>query len=101
MKTVALLIASSFTFAAAPAYAGPCSQEIDVVTQLVSGGGSASSLGTAASAVLASGAEEAAPATDPKALFAWQEAKKADAAGDEPTCMEYITQAKKLLGLIN
>jgi hypothetical protein len=100
MKTAALLIASSFTFAAAPAYAGPCSKEIEIVTQLMSGGGSASTLGTAASAVLSSGAEEAAPATDPKALFALQEAKKADAAGDEPTCMEYITQAKELLGVI-
>jgi hypothetical protein len=101
MKTVALLIASSSIFTAASAYAGPCSKEIDAVTQVVGGGGSASSLGTAGSTILGSGAEQAAPATNPKALMALDEAKKADAAGDEPTCMEYITQAKQLLGLIN
>ena len=100
MKTVALLIASSFIVVAAPAFAGPCSKEIEAVTQVLSSGGSTSSLGTAASTILTSSAEEAVPATNPKAYYALQQAKEADHAGDEPTCMEYITQAKELLGLI-
>ena len=101
MKIVVLLIAGISIFAVAPAYAGPCSEEIEIVTQFLSGGGSASSLGTAASSVLASSAESAAPrAASPEVLEAVTGAKKADAAGDEPTCMEYITKAKDLLGLI-
>jgi len=100
MKIVALLIASSCIIVAAPAFAGPCSKEIGVVSQVLSSGGSTSSLGTAASTLLTSSAEESAPATDPKAYFALQQAKKADHAGDEPTCMDYIKQAKELLGII-
>ena len=110
MKTLALLIAASCIFVVVPAYAGPCSKEIAMVTQLLSGGGSAPSLGSAASTVTSTGtlsgvaggtsAGSTKRAVSPEALDAVDQAKKADAAGDEPTCMEYITKAKELLGLI-
>ena len=42
----------------------------------------------------------AAPAASPEALSSVEEAKMADAAGDEAGCMEYIGKAKELLGLV-
>ena len=109
MKIAALLIAAGVVVAAVPAYAGPCSKEIEMVTQLLSGGGgSMSSLGGATSAVpstgtlgaVTGGSGAAAPAASPEALESVEQAKQADAAGDETSCMEYITKAKELLGLI-
>lgn len=108
MKIAALLIAAGVVVAAVPAYAGPCSKEIAMVTQLLGcGGASASSLGGAAmpstgslSAVTGGSGAAAVPEASPEALESVEQAKKADAAGDETSCMEYISKAKELLGLI-
>jgi hypothetical protein len=40
------------------------------------------------------------PAASPEALESVEQAKVADAAGDEAGCMEYIGKAKELLGLV-
>ena len=113
MKIVTLLIAASFVCVALPAQAGVCTKEIEMVTQLLSGGGtpsvgsvapaapSTSALssvtgGGAAAGALGSGVPEASP----EALESVEQAKAADAAGDEASCMEYIGKAKELLGLI-
>jgi len=110
MKMITLLATASFIVIAAPAHAGPCSKEIAAVTQLLSGdtSGALSSLaGTSSvpstgtlSAVTGGGSGGAAPAASPEALEAIDNAKTADAAGDETSCMDYINQAKQLLGLI-
>lgn len=110
MKMIVLLATASFVVIAAPAHAGPCSKEIATVTQLLSGdtSGVLSSLGGATSSVpqagtlsaVTGGSGRAAPAASPEALEAIDQAKQADAAGDETSCMDYINQAKQLLGLI-
>jgi hypothetical protein len=114
MKIVTLLIAASFVCVALPAHAGVCTKEIEMVTQLLSGGGAAApSVGSVApaapstsalSSVTGGGAAGAlgsgAPAASPEALESVEEAKMADAAGDEASCMEYIGKAKELLGLV-
>ena len=111
MKFVTLLIAAGLVCAALPAHAGICTKEIAMVTKLLGGGG----LGSAAPAVpsagststlstvtgggaLGSGATSVANAK--QATEAVDQAKVADAAGDETSCMDYINQAKQLLGLI-
>src|SRR5512134_221423 len=113
MKIVTLLIAAGLVCVALPAQAGVCTKEIEMVTQLLSGGGaSAPSVGSVAPAApstsalssvtgggAAAGALGAAPAASPEALESVEEAKMADAAGDEASCMEYIGKAKELLGL--
>jgi hypothetical protein len=119
MKISALLIAAGFICVAIPAQAGPCSKEIDMVMKFINGGGgSAASVGSAASsassmdssnalsavtggsAAGALGSGAAASAASPEALSAVDQAKTADAAGDETSCMEYIGKAKQLLGLV-
>ena len=116
MKIVTVLTAAALICAAVPAHAGICTKEIEMVTQLLSGGGSAPSVGSAApavpstssagalSAVTGGGAAGAlgsgAPAPSPEALESVEQAKVADAAGDEASCMEYIGKAKELLGLV-
>jgi hypothetical protein len=108
MKIVTLLVAASFVCVALPAHAGVCTKEIAMVTQLLSGGGaSAPSVGSVAPAApstsalsSAVGGGSAAPEASPEALEAVEEAKTADAAGDETSCMEYIGKAKELLGLV-
>jgi hypothetical protein len=115
MKIVTLLVAASFVWVALPAHAGVCTKEIEMITQLLSGGGgSAPSVGSAApaapgtstlSSVAGGGAAagalgSAAPAASPEALESVEQAKAADAAGDETSCMEYIGKAKELLGLV-
>ena len=115
MKIVTLLIAASFVCVALPAHAGVCTKEIEMVTQLLSGGGgsapSVSSVAPAApstsalSSVTGGGAAAGAlgsgvPAASPEALESVEQAKAADAAGDEAGCMEYIGKAKELLGLV-
>lgn len=119
MKMSALLIAAGFICVAVPAQAGPCSKEIDMVMKFVNGGGSAASVGGAASstssmnstsalsavtgggsAAGALGSGAAASAASPEALSAVDQAKTADAAGDETSCMEYIGKAKQLLGMV-
>jgi hypothetical protein len=115
MKMVTLLTAAGFICAALPAQAGVCTKEIEMVTQLLSGGGaSAPSVGSVAPAapstsaltsVAGGGAAagalgSAAPAASPEALESVKQAKAADAAGDEASCMEYIGKAKELLGLV-
>jgi hypothetical protein len=115
MKIVTLLIAASLVCVALPAHAGVCTKEIEMVTQLLSGGGaSAPSVGSVAPAApstsalssatggdAAAGAlGSAAPEASPEALESVEEAKMADAAGDEASCMEYIGKAKELLGLV-
>ena len=113
MKIVTLLVAASFVCVALPAHAGVCTKEIEMVTQLLSGDGSAPSVGSVApaapstsalSSVTGGGAAGAlgsgAPAASPEALESVEEAKMADAAGDETSCMEYIGKAKELLGLV-
>ena len=114
MKIVTLLIAASFVCVALPAHAGVCTKEIEMVTQLLSGGPAAPSVGSVApaapstsalSSVAGSGAAagalgSAAPAASPDALESVEQAKVADAAGDEAGCMEYIGKAKELLGLV-
>jgi hypothetical protein len=114
MKIVTLLIAAGFVGVALPAHAGVCTKEIEMVTQLLSGGGSAPSVGSVApaapstsalSSVTGGGAAagalgSGAPATSPEALESVEQAKAADAAGDEASCMEYIGKAKELLGLV-
>jgi len=97
MKSIAMLIAASFISVAAPAYAGPCSKEIATVTQFLGGSGSTTD---ALSAVAPAAGAGAAPVASPEALEAVNGAKKADAAGDETSCMDYITKAKDLLGLL-
>ena len=98
-----MLIAAGFVRAALPAHAGVCTKEIEMVTQLLSSGGSAPSVasvapaastsalssvtgGGAAASALGSGA----PAASPAALESIEEAKMTDVAGDEARCMEYI-----------
>jgi hypothetical protein len=120
MKISALLIAAGFICVAVPAQAGPCTKEIDMVMKFINGGGgSAASLGSAASsassmnstsalsavtgggsAAGALGSGTAASAASPEALSAVDQAKTADAAGDETSCMEYIGKAKQLLGMV-
>jgi hypothetical protein len=112
MKIVTLLVAASFVCVALPAQAGVCTKEIEMVTQLLSGGGSAPSVGSVAPAAPSTSAlssatgggaaalGSAAPAASPEALESVEEAKMADAAGDEASCMEYIGKAKELLGLV-
>ena len=111
MKITVLLAAASFVAIVSPAYAGPCSKEIAAVTKLLSGdtSGALSSLAGTTSAPSTStlsavtggsGAAAAAPAASPEALEAIDNAKQADAAGNEASCMDYIKQAKELLGLI-
>lgn len=114
MKKAILLIATGLVLASASAHAGPCSKEIEMVTQFLNGGGSATSLGSAAPAVpsteslntmAGAGAATGAlggktPSASPEALDAVTKAKTADAAGDEASCMEYISKAKQLLGLV-
>lgn len=116
MKTVILVLAASLVATFTPAYAGPCSQEIAMVTKLLGGGGSASSvagaaapsIGGAATGALGTGtpsAADAAGAMSPaagnaEALQNVQLAQKADQAGDETSCMDYISKAKQLLGLV-
>jgi len=111
MKIVTLLVAASFVCVALPAQAGVCTKEIAMVTQLLSGGGSAPSVGSVAPAAPSTSALSSAvgggaaagataPAASPEALEAVEEAKTADAAGDETSCMEYIGKAKELLGLV-
>ena len=115
MKIVTLLVAASFVCVALPAHAGVCTKEIEMVTQLLSGGGAAapsvgsvapsapstSALSSATGGGAAAGAlGSAAPAASPEALESVEEAKMADAAGDEASCMEYIGKAKELLGLV-
>ena len=114
MKIVTLLIAASFVCVALPAHAGVCTKEIEMVTQLLSGGAAAPSVGSVApaapstsalSSVTGGGAAAGAlgsgvPAASPEALESVEQAKAADAAGDEAGCMEYIGKAKELLGLV-
>lgn len=114
MKTASLLIAAGFVVASNAAQAGPCSKEIEMVTQFLKGGGTAPSVGAAApalssteslSAVAGAGAAAGAlggktPAASPEALSSLKQAQAADAAGDETSCMEYIGKAKQLLGLL-
>jgi hypothetical protein len=114
MKIVTLLVAAGFVCVALPAQAGVCTKEIEMVTQLLSGGGSAPSVGSVApaapststlSSAVGGGAAagalgSAAPAASPEALESVEQAKAADAAGDETSCMEYIGKAKQLLGLV-
>lgn len=113
MKTVILVLAASLVVPFAPAYAGPCSQEIAMVTKLLGGGGSASSVAGAAApsvggaatgalgtAVPSAGAGATNPAGNAEALQNVQLAQKADQAGDESSCMDYISKAKQLLGLV-
>ena len=114
MKIVTLLIAASFVCVALPAHAGVCTKEIEMVTQLLSGGGAAApSVGSVAPAApstsalsSATGGERqrarwlGAPAASPEAFESVEQAKMADAAGDEASCMEYIGKAKELLGLV-
>ena len=112
MKIVTLLVAASFVCVALPAHAGICTKEIEMVTQLLSGGGgSAPSVGSVAPAAPSTSALSSAigggaaagsgvPEASPEALESVEEAKMADAAGDEASCMEYIGKAKELLGLV-
>jgi hypothetical protein len=115
MKKVILLIAAGLVLSSASAFAGPCSKEIEMVTQFLRGGGSAvPSVGSAAPAVpstdslntmagssAATGALGGkAPSASPEALSSLKQAQTADAAGDETSCMEYIGKAKQLLGLV-
>jgi hypothetical protein len=115
MKVVTLLIAASFVGVALPAHAGVCTKEIEMVTQLLSGGGAAapsvssvapaapstSALSSATGGGAAAGAlGSGVPEASPEALESVEEAKMADAAGDEASCMEYIGKAKELLGLV-
>ena len=113
MKKAILLIATGLVLASASAHAGPCSKEIEMVTQFLNGGGSAaSSLGGAAvpsteslNTMAGSGAATGAlggkaPSASPEALSSLKQAQTADAAGDETSCMEYIGKAKQLLGLV-
>jgi hypothetical protein len=108
-----LLVAASFVCVALPAHAGVCTKEIEMVTQLLSGGGtpsvgsvapaapSTSALSSATGGGAAAGALGAgAPTASPEALASVEQAKAADAAGDEASCMEYIGKAKELLGLV-
>ena len=97
MKSITVLIAASFISVAAPAYAGPCSKEIAMVTQFLSGSGSTTD---ALSAIAPAAGAGTTPAASPEALEAVNAAQEADAAGDEPSCMDYITKAKDLLGLL-
>jgi hypothetical protein len=115
MKIVTLLIAASFVCVALPAHAGVCTKEIEMVTQLLNGGGaSAPSVSSVAPAARGAGALSSvtgggaaadalgsgAPAASSEALESVEQAKVADAAGDEASCMEYIGKAKELLGLV-
>ena len=113
MKIVTLLIAASFVCVALPAHAGVCTKEIEMVTQLLSGGGDPRRASAALRRRLPARARSArppaagggalgsaAPAASPEALESVEEAKMADAAGDEASCMEYIGKAKELLGLV-
>ena len=115
MKIVTLLMAAGLVCAAAPAHAGPCTQEIEMVTKVLGGGGmSAPSVGSAAPAVPSTGSTSTlgavtgggaagtlgSGAASPEALSAVEQAKTADAAGDEASCMEYIGKAKELLGVV-
>ena len=107
MKIVTLLIAASLVCVALPAQAGVCTKEIEMITQLLSGGGTPS-VGSVAPAAPSTSALSSAvggkaaptPEASPEALEAVEEAKTADAAGDESSCMEYIGKAKQLLGLV-
>ena len=97
MKIVTLLVAASLVCVALPAQAGVCSKEIEMVSQLLGGGGaSAPSVGSVAPAAPSTGALSSVT----EALESVEQAKAADAAGDEASCMEYIGKAKELLGLV-
>ena len=104
MKIVTLLVAASFVCVALPAHAGVCTKEIEMVTQLLSGGGSAAapSVGSVAPAAPSTSALSSVTGGGAAAgaLESVEEAKMADAAGDEASCMEYIGKAKELLGLV-
>src|SRR5262245_37304880 len=97
VKSIAMLIAVTFISIAGQACAGPCGKEIAAVTQFLDGGGSTTD---ALSAVAPAAGAGATPAASPEALGAVNAAKKADTAGDEASCMDYITKAKDLLGLL-
>lgn len=113
MKFVTALTAAGFICAALPAQAGVCTNEIAMISKMLSGGG----LGSAASAMPSTGSTSALgavtgggaattalgsadPAAVKQATAAVDQAKQADAAGNETSCMEYINQAKQLLGLV-
>ena len=111
MKIIALSVAAALGLAAAPAYAASCSEEIAMVTKLLSGGGGSAaglvggtsavpSTGALSAVTGGSGAKAAAPTASPEALEAVEQAKQANAAGDETSCMDYIAKAKDLLGLV-
>ena len=109
MKIVRLLVAASFVCVALPAHAGICTKEIAAVSKLLSGdfagaaAAAAPSTSTAGalSAVTGSGGTSApSAAAVEQASGAVDQAKAADAAGDETSCMEYIQQAKQLLGMV-
>lgn len=110
MKSMTALLAAGFVCAALPAQAGICTNEIAMISKMLSGGGlgsaasampstgSTSALGAVTGGTMSSGATN--PTTVKQATKAVDQAKEADAAGDETSCMEYINQAKQLLGLI-
>jgi hypothetical protein len=110
MKIVTILIAAALICAPFPVKAGVCTKEIAAVSKLLSGdysGAAAAAMPStstagALSAVTGGGAAMSAPsaAAVEQASGAVEQAKTADAAGDESSCMEYIQQAKQLLGLI-
>ena len=109
MKAITLLVAAGFICTALPAHAGVCTKEIAAVSKLLSGDFSgaaaaaapSTSTAGALSAVTGGGSTNApSAAAVEQASGAVEQAKTADAAGDETSCMEYIQQAKQLLGLI-
>lgn len=119
MNYVTALLAAGLICAALPAEAGICSNEIAMISKMLSGGGmggaapavpstgSAGTLGAVTGSGAATGAlggamggAAANPATVAQASQAVDQAKLADAAGNETSCMDYINQAKQLLGLI-
>lgn len=109
MKIVTILTAAVLACAALPAQAGVCTKEIAAVSKLLSGdfsGAAAAAMPStstagALSAVTGGGGTNApSAAAVEQASGAVEQAKTADAAGDETSCMEYIQQAKQLLGLI-
>jgi hypothetical protein len=109
MKIVTILAAAVLACAALPAHAGVCTKEIAAVSKLLSGdfsGAAAAAMPStstagAMSAVTGGGGTNApSAAAVEQASGAVEQAKTADAAGDETSCMDYINQAKQLLGLI-
>ena len=109
MKIVTVLVAASFVCVSLPAHAGICTKEIAAVSKLLGGdfsGAAAAAMPStggagALSAVTGGGATNApSAAAVEQASGAVEQAKTADAAGDETSCMEYIGKAKELLGLV-